>query len=80
MINLFNLLNDNGPEEVFIFYSFLLFNRKQQLIVENKEELRKTFYSEITRTNEKWFLTKDTRKDLKADIIKSYLYIKSRYF
>lgn len=79
-MRLHTLLNDNGPEEVFIFYSFLLFNRKNELVVVDKKDLRKTFFLEVEKTNNKKFLSKDVRKDLKNDVLRSYLYIKNKYF
>lgn len=81
MKKLEKILNDNGPDDVFIFYSFLLCNRKNQILVNNKNELRKVFLSESKSINEKFkHLHKHIKKDIKKDLLKSYLYIKSNYF
>lgn len=81
MKNLKDLLHDNGPDDVFIFYSFLIFNRKNQILVNNKNELRKAFLSESKSLNKKYkHLQKHLQKHIKKDLFKSYLYIKSNYF
>lgn len=81
MKNLKDLLHDNGPDDVFIFYSFLLFNRKNQILVNNKDELRKVFLCESKSVNTKYkHLQKNIKKDVKKDILKSYIYIKNNYF
>ncbi len=81
MKNIKEILNDNGPEGIFIFYSFLLCNRKNQILVSNKNELRKVFFSEAKNIDKKYkHLQKNIKKDLKKDLLTSYLYIKSNYF
>lgn len=75
------ILNQDGPKDVFIFYSFLLCNRKNELVVSNFDDIRKTFLMELKSNKDKYsYLHKHIRKDLTRDIIKSYLFIKNHYF
>lgn len=75
------VLMDSGPEDIFIFYSFLLCNRKNQILVTNLKELRKVFLLELKNIKIKYkHLKKDIKRDVKRDVIKSYIYIKKQYF
>lgn len=79
MKNIRQILNENGPEDIFIFYSFLLINRKNEIVVSNLKEIRKVFLMELKSSKRKYsHLQKNIRSDLKRDIVKSYLYIKTQ--
>jgi len=78
-----DLENDDGPQEVFIFYSFLILDDKcNNLTVFDKSSLRSTFVKTYRRLKESHgHLNKKLFQEVYVDdLTRSYLYIKNKYF
>lgn len=80
-MNIKNFFNDDGPKNVFIYYSFLLLDRDtNELIVTNRQELRKVFVEHYRKDKKRFtHLEKDVWRGILDDIVKSYFYIKENY-
>jgi len=76
-----DLKNDKGPEEVFIFYSFLILDDEcKNLTVFDKSSLRFTFVKAY-RSFKKSHVHLDKKlfkKTFVDDLTRSYLYIKNK--
>ncbi|AXH16312.1 hypothetical protein CP985_10935 [Malaciobacter mytili LMG 24559] len=82
MKNISEIYNDNGPFEVFVFYSFLLIDKDtNKITISSKKELREVFLKQLKLNNKKYkHLPKEVKRDLKNDLIRSYVHIKNTYF
>jgi len=83
MMNNLKFINDEGPQGVFIFYGYLLLDEKfKDVVVFDTQSLRSMFVQEYKKTkNDFNYLSREFFKEaFGADLIKSYLYIKDKYF
>ncbi len=81
MITKEQFANDFGPSEVFIFYSFLLFDEQCKSIkVHNAKDLRKVFVAEYRKLLEshRHLLRSRFKEAFVGDLARSYFHIKNK--
>ena len=81
MITKEQFANDFGPSEVFIFYSFLLFDEQCDSIkIHNAKDLKEVFVAEYRRLLKSFkHLSKDRFKEsFVGDLARSYFHIKNK--